>query len=80
MRWRVKATACNAEGPFDAAYEMGRGVGDEGGMVGTPEEVGRELARFLAVLTPEDVNTMKYQTGRFYLELILEPADAGEEG
>jgi hypothetical protein len=83
MRWRADATSCNDNGPFDAAYEFGLGVDPEGfgaGMTGTPEEIGKELARFLSVLTRQDVETMKYGTGRYYVELILGPVDEEEEG
>ena len=58
---------------FDAAYEFGRGAGSEGGMTGTAEEVGRELSRYLASLTPRDIEDMKYKTDRFFVELTITP-------
>lgn len=73
MLFRVQASVGNKEGIFDAAYSFGWGVGEEGGMRGTPEEIGAEVARFLSELTPEDCKTMEYGTGRLYVELRIEP-------
>jgi hypothetical protein len=70
--WEASASAGNAEGVFDAAYAFGNPQGDEGHMLGTAQEIGGELARVLKGLTHDDVETMKYGTNRFYLQLTVE--------
>jgi hypothetical protein len=71
MRFLVRASVGNAEGVFDAAYELGRSRGTEAEYLGTPEEIGREVARYLSTLTPDDCETMRYGTDRFFVELII---------
>jgi hypothetical protein len=74
MQFRVHASVANADGTFDAAYEFGRPHSEESQMQRTPQQIGDEVARFLAQLTPDDCATMEYGTGRFYLELQIELA------
>jgi hypothetical protein len=50
-RWEAQASSGNGAGVFDAAYGYGRTRGDEGGLVGTAEQVADELAALLAELT-----------------------------
>jgi hypothetical protein len=76
MRFLVRASVGNAEGVFDAAYEFGRTRGTEAEFLGTPEEIGRELARYLSTLTPEDLKAMRYGTDRFFVELIITPDES----
>jgi len=52
MRFRVKASAGNGNGFFDAAYDFGQGVGQEAELCGTPQEIGQEVTRFLSLLMP----------------------------
>lgn len=73
MRFLVKAAVGNANGIFDAAYDFGAICGDEGQMRGTPEEIGAEVTRFLALLTPQDCEAMKYGTDRFFIVLTIGP-------
>jgi hypothetical protein len=73
MLFNVRASVGNRNGVFDAAYSFGNGVGSEGRMRGSPEEIGAEVARYLTNLTPEDCKAMQYGTGRFFVELRIEP-------
>jgi hypothetical protein len=75
MRFRVEATVGNADGIFDAAYHFGEGSGEEAAMTGTPSEIGDAVARYLALLTPEDCQAMRYGTSRFFVQLIITPAE-----
>ena len=72
MLWEATAAAGNARGVFDACYAFGNGKGDEGHLLGTAHELGTELARVLQGLTRGDVETMKYGTDRFFLQLVVE--------
>jgi len=76
MRFIVQASVGNADGVFDAAYDFGRGTGKEAQLHGTPQEIGAEVTRFLSTLTPEDCEAMRYDTSRFFVELIIEPTEA----
>ncbi len=76
MRFLVRASVGNAEGVFDAAYEFGRTRGTEAEFLGTPEEIGGEVARFLSALTAEDCQAMQYGTDRFFVELIITPDES----
>jgi hypothetical protein len=76
MQFRVQASVGNADGVFDAAYDFGRPYGQEAQMQGTPQQIATEVARYLEGLTPEDCTTMEYGTGRFFVELQIEPAGA----
>ena len=75
MRFRVDASVGNADGVFDAAYDFGEGSGEEATMTGTPREVGDAVARYLALLTPEDCQAMRYGTSRFFVQLIVTPEE-----
>jgi hypothetical protein len=76
MRFHVQASGGNADGIFDAAYDFGSGVGDEAEMHGTPEEIGKEVTRLLAQLTPEDCQAMRYDTPVFFIQLTITPEGA----
>jgi hypothetical protein len=67
--WEASASAGNGRGVFDACYGFGNVQGDEGHLLGTAQELGTELARILREITPQDVETMKYGTDRFFLLL-----------
>jgi hypothetical protein len=73
--WEAHAEVGNANGVFDAAYDFGEGVEGLGNgsseLVGTAEDVGRELARLLASLTKNDVTAMEYGTGDFFLQVTV---------
>jgi hypothetical protein len=75
MRFQVQASVGNTDGVFDAAYEFGRCAGEEAQMTATPQEIGQEVARYLATLTPTDCEAMKYGTSRFFVELIIVPEE-----
>ncbi len=75
MHFLVEASAGNGNGIFDAAYDFGAGGGDEGQMTGSPQEIGAEVARFLALLTLKDCEAMKYGTDRFFIQLIITPVE-----
>ncbi len=70
--WEASASAGNARGVFDACYRYGNTRGDEGHLLGTAQELGGELTRVLQELTRADVETMKYGTERFFLQLTIE--------
>ncbi len=74
MRFSVRASVGNSDGVFDAAYDFGDSVGDQGGMVATPEEIGAEVTRYLKSLDKADMDAMRYGTAHFFVELIIEPA------
>ncbi len=53
--------------------EFGTGLGDEGGMVGTADEVGAELARFLNALRKDRLDELAGPAGRpIYFTLVIE--------
>jgi hypothetical protein len=70
--WEAAASADSARGVFDACYRYGNRQGDEGHLLGTAQERGAELTRVLKELTRGDVETMKYGTDRFFLQLPIE--------
>jgi len=70
--WEASAAVGNAHGVFDACCGYGNSKGDEGHLLGTAVEVGAELARVLQGLTRQDVDTMKYDTDRFFIQLVVE--------
>ena len=70
--WEATAAAGNARGIFDACYAFGNCKGDEGHLLGTAHDLGAELTRVLQGLTREDVETMKYDTDRFFVQLVVE--------
>lgn len=59
----------NADGVYDGAYSFGV----EGEVIGSADEIGRAVTRYLASLTAADVERMKLGTERFFLQLIIEP-------
>ena len=69
--WEASAAVGNSRGVFDACYRYGNSQGDEGHLLGTSQELGAELARVLQELTRGDVETMKYRTTRFFMELVI---------
>jgi hypothetical protein len=71
MRFKAFASVGNGDGVFDAAYSFGSGLDGEATACGSPEEIGKEVARYLAELTPEDCKTMEYGTGRFFVDLHI---------
>lgn len=75
MVFRVEASVGNADGVFDAAYDFGEGSGEQAAMKGTPREVGDAVGRFLASLTPEDCQAMRYGTPRFFVQLVITPEE-----
>ena len=70
--WEASASPGSARGVFDACYRYGNRQGDEGHLLGTAQERGAELTRVLKELTRGDVETMKYGTDRFFLQLPIE--------
>jgi hypothetical protein len=82
--WEVDASVGNGHGVFDAVYGYGNTRGDEAHLVGTAEEVAAELAVLLRGLDRDDVETMKYGTRRFFVELVITPhsgrAESEQEG
>jgi hypothetical protein len=72
MIFNVTASVGNRDGVFDAAYSFGPGP-EEASMRGTPEEIGKEVTRFLLALTREDCKEMEYGTGQCFIELRIEP-------
>ena len=78
MRFRAEASVGNGEGIFDAAYDFGDGSGEEAGFTGTPQAIGEAVARYLTTLTPEDCQTMKYGTAKFFLQLVISPDDGSQ--
>ena len=58
-------------------YSYGNCQGDEGHLLGTAEEVGTELSRVLQGLTRADVATMRHDTSRFFIELLIELPQPG---
>lgn len=78
QEWDVQAAVGNTEGVFDADYDFGDGVGGEGGMVGTAEEIAQELVRHLKGMDIRDFETMKYGTDDVYIQLILRPVTPGK--
>ena len=72
-RWEAQASSGNGGGIFDAAYAYGQTRGEEGGLVGTAEQVADELAALLAALTQGDVEAMRSGTGRYFVELVIVP-------
>jgi len=81
MRFRAKASVGNSRGIFDAAYNFGLGAAppNEAEMLGTPLEIGAEVARYLALLTPDDIQTMRYGTPQFFVEFIITPEGQPED-
>jgi hypothetical protein len=75
MRFRIEASVGNEDGIFDAAYNFGEGSGEEAAMTGTAREVGDAVARYLASLTQEDCQAMRYGTSRFFVQLIVTPEE-----
>lgn len=75
MRFRVEASVGNADGVLDAAYNFGEGSGEEAAMTGTAREVGDAVAQFLASLTPEDCQAMRYGTSRFFVQVVITPEE-----
>lgn len=71
-QWQATASDGNADGVFDACYSYGNSKGDEGHLLGTTQDLGAELSRVLTELTRDDVETMKYGTDRFFIELMVE--------
>ena len=76
MRFRVEASVGNADGVFDAAYDFGEGSGEEPAITATPPEIGEAVARYLGSLSAEDCEAMRYDTPRFFVQLIITPAVA----
>ncbi len=76
MRFRVEASLGNGDGVFDAAYDFGSDSGEEAAMTGTPEQIGQALTRFLAALSPGACQAMKYDTDRFFVQLVVSPVDS----
>jgi hypothetical protein len=76
--WAGTAAVGNGHGIFDACYSFGSFTGEEGRLLGTAQELGDELARVLTLLTRGDVEAMKYDTDRFFLQLVVEQPQAGE--
>jgi hypothetical protein len=75
-RWEASASSANADGVFDGCYSYGDSQGDEAHLCGTAHELGQELARVLKLLRRDDVETMKYGTDRFYLDLVIQLPDS----
>ncbi len=73
MRFRVEGPVGNGEGVFDAAYDFGEGSSEEAALTGTPQEIGVAVARFLASLTPDDCQAMRYGTATFFVQLVISP-------
>jgi hypothetical protein len=69
LRFEASAEVGNANGVFDGAYEFGV----EGEVVGSADDIGRAVARYLKTLTAADVEAMKYDTQRFFVRLVIEP-------
>ena len=70
--WEASASAGNARGVFDGCYSYGNCKEDEGHLLGTAQELGAELTRVFQALTRGDVETMKYGTEKFFLQLNIE--------
>lgn len=70
--WEASAAVGNGRGVFDGCYSYGNCKEDEGHLLGTAHELGAELARVLGELTRDDVETMKYGTDRFFIQLSIE--------
>lgn len=64
----------HANGVCDAVYDFGQ----EAERSGTPQESGVEVARFLALLTPEDCQTTRYDTAPFFIQLTITPEEPAE--
>jgi len=75
MRFHVQASAGNANGIFDEAYDFGSDSGQEAELCGTPQEIGQEVTRFLSLLTPEDCQVMSYGTPHFFIQLTITPEE-----
>jgi hypothetical protein len=72
--WRARARLTGGN-RTDAA--CGFGGPDVAEAVGTAEEVGAELDRFLSSLERQNVEAERLRTGRFAVELEFEPLDDG---
>ena len=72
--WRARALLRGGNWT-DAAY--GFGGPDFAEVVGTPEQVGAELTRFLGTLERENVDTVRLGSGHFAVEGEAEPHDTG---
>lgn len=73
MQFRAEALVGNGDGIFDAAYDFGRESGEEAVLTGTPREIGDAVARYLAHLTPESCQAMRYGTPTFFVRLDVTP-------
>ncbi len=77
LTFEADAAVGNADGVFDAAYDFGEGCKnghhETGGgcVVGTPEEIGAEVARLLASLKLADIGAMKYGTADFFVQFTV---------
>jgi hypothetical protein len=71
MRDRATAEVCNANGPFDAAYDFGHGAE----LTGTQDEIGAALCHFLSGLARKDCEDMKYGTDKFFIRLTIVPEE-----
>lgn len=69
LRFVANAEVGNAAGVYDGAYEFGV----EGEVVGSADQIGQAVARYLKALTAADVEAMKHGTERFFLRLVIEP-------
>src|SRR5262245_6824561 len=72
--WRARAQLHGGTWT-DAAY--GFGGPDVAEAVGSAEEIGAELARFLGSLERENVEAERLRTGCFAVEVDVEPLDSG---
>src|SRR4051812_27595083 len=68
LRFVADAAVGNADGVYDGAYDFGV----EGEVIGTAQEIGEAVARYLASLSGDDVERMKLGTSRFYLQVVIE--------
>jgi hypothetical protein len=73
-RWRARATL-GGNGWTDAAY--GFGEPDVAAAIGTAEQVGSELTRFLDSLGWQEVEAQRLCTGRFFVRVEVEPKEQG---
>jgi hypothetical protein len=75
MRFKAKATLGNSHGIYDTAYQFG----DQGELVGTPDELAREVARFLGKFTEGEVQALRYGAPHFFVELLVTPEGQPED-
>ncbi len=77
MTFRVDASVGNGQGVFDAAYDFSDGLG-EATASGTPDQIGKAVARFLAGLLAKDCQAMRYGTDDFFIQLTIRPVEPVE--